>query len=123
MQPPTKRGTYEASFRLKVIEVAKTSNNCTVARTFDVTEKLVRDWSLLVWNMFQSHITESCKARLSRTNTDIAVVHSGLTSLLQPLHRPFKDSMREEWINRMLHGENIVINRWSYVCCFTGCFV
>ena len=44
MEPLTKRRKYEASFKLKVIEVAKASNNCAAARTFDVTEKLVRDW-------------------------------------------------------------------------------
>ena len=40
----TKRGKYEASFELKVIEVAVASNNCAAPRTFDVTEKVVRDW-------------------------------------------------------------------------------
>ena len=44
MKQPTKRKKYEASFKLKVIEVAKVSNNCAAARTFDVTEKIVRDW-------------------------------------------------------------------------------
>ena len=44
MEPPTKRRKYEASFKLKVIEVAKESNNCAAARKFDVTEKMVREW-------------------------------------------------------------------------------
>ena len=43
--------------------------------------RIRKEQSLLVWGMFQSHIIE---ARLSRTNTDIAVVPRGLTSLLQP---------------------------------------
>ena len=65
--------------------------------------------SLLVWDMFRSHITENSKARLSRTNTDIAVIPGGLTSLLQPLdvslNKPFKGNVREEWNNWMLNGE------------------
>ena len=44
MEPPKKRRKYEASFKLKVTEVANASNNCAAARTFDVTGKLVRDW-------------------------------------------------------------------------------
>ena len=41
MEPPTKRGTYEASFKLKVIKAAKASNNCAAVRTLDVTEKIL----------------------------------------------------------------------------------
>ena len=41
----SKRRKYEASFKLKVIKQAKESNNCAAARTFDITEKTVRDWS------------------------------------------------------------------------------
>ena len=44
MEPPTKRRKYKASIKLKVIEVAKASNNSAAARTFDVTEKMVRYW-------------------------------------------------------------------------------
>ena len=44
MELPTKRRKYEASFKHKVIEVLKASNICAAARTFDVTEKMVRDW-------------------------------------------------------------------------------
>ena len=43
-EPPTKRRIYEASFELNVIGVATASNNSAAARTFDVTEKMVRDW-------------------------------------------------------------------------------
>ena len=43
MEPPTKR-KYEASFKLKVINIAKGSNNCVAARKFDVTEQMVREW-------------------------------------------------------------------------------
>ena len=44
MEPLTKRRKYEASFKLKVVDVAKGSNNCAAARQFDVTEKMVREW-------------------------------------------------------------------------------
>ena len=40
MELPTKR-KYEASFKLKVVDVAKGSNNCAAARQFNVTEKMV----------------------------------------------------------------------------------
>ena len=55
-----------------------------------------KERSLLVWDMFRSHIKENSKARLSRT-------------LPQPidanLSKPVKDNEREEWNNWMLHGE------------------
>ena len=44
MESPTKRRKEEASFKRKVIEVAKASYNCAAAKTFDETEKMVRDW-------------------------------------------------------------------------------
>lgn len=44
MDPPPKRRKYEVSLKLKVIELAKESNNCAALRTFDVTEKMVRNW-------------------------------------------------------------------------------
>ena len=44
MEPPTKRRKYEASFKQNVIEVVKASSNCAAARTFDVTETMMRDW-------------------------------------------------------------------------------
>ncbi|XP_064095201.1 RUS family member 1-like [Macrobrachium nipponense] len=59
--------------------------------------------------MFRSHITENTKARLAKINTEIGVIPGGLTSLLQPLdvglNKPFKDNVRQEWNNWMLHGE------------------
>ena len=69
-----------------------------------------KEQSLVVWDIFRRHITDNSKAKLSRTNMDIVVVPGGLTSLLQPLdislNKPFKDNMREERNNWMLHGEN-----------------
>jgi transposase-like protein len=39
-----RRRKYEASFKLKVIKMAKESNSCAAARGFDITEKMVREW-------------------------------------------------------------------------------
>lgn len=44
MQPAAERRKYDVSFKLKVIEVAKSSSNCVAARTFNVTEKMVGEW-------------------------------------------------------------------------------
>ena len=44
MEPIKKRRKHEASLKMKVIEVAMASNNRAAVRTFDVTEKIVRNW-------------------------------------------------------------------------------
>ena len=44
MAPARKRMKYDAGFKLKVVEFAKKTNNCAVAREFTISEKLVRDW-------------------------------------------------------------------------------
>lgn len=50
--------------------------------------------SLLVWDMFRSHRTDGVKRRMNESNTDLAVIPGGLTSLVQPLdfsiNKPFK---------------------------------
>ena len=38
------RTSYEASFKLKVVEFATANNNCAAARLFCVNEKQVREW-------------------------------------------------------------------------------
>jgi len=35
---------YQSSFKLKVVQFAKSTNNCATSRKFDVNEKLIRDW-------------------------------------------------------------------------------
>ena len=40
----SKRMNYQSSFKLKVIQFAKSTNNCAASRKFNVNEKLVRDW-------------------------------------------------------------------------------
>ena len=44
MAPPRKRLKYDASFKVKVVEFAKTNNNCATEAEFGVNEKLDRDW-------------------------------------------------------------------------------
>ena len=39
-----KRPAYDNVFKIRVIEFAECSNNCTAEHEFNVSEKLVRDW-------------------------------------------------------------------------------
>ena len=70
---------------------------------------LRKEKSILVWDMFRSHLTDSVKATLKRNNTVSAVIPGGLTSLLQPLdvslNKPFKDNMRDKWNEWMANGD------------------
>lgn len=65
--------------------------------------------SLLVWDMFKSHLTPNTKKQLAATCTNSAVIPGGLTSLVQPLdvclNKPFKDRVREQWNQWMISGE------------------
>ncbi|CAM1303093.1 Uncharacterised protein r2_g1309 [Pycnogonum litorale] len=42
-----KRSSYDAGFKLKVIEFAEVNGNRAAEREFSVSEKLVRDWRKL----------------------------------------------------------------------------
>ena len=73
---------------------------------------LSRTKSLLVWDSFRAHLVPSVKRLLAAHNTDIAVIPGGLTNIVQPLdvslNKPFKDRMREKWLNWMTDGEKSV---------------
>lgn len=60
---------------------------------------LLRKKSLLVWDWFRAHLADSMTRALRQTNTDVAVIPGGLTSILQPLdvclNKPFKDCMKD----------------------------
>ena len=43
-QSQRKRMKYDATFKIKVVQAAKDSNNSAAARHYCISEKLVRDW-------------------------------------------------------------------------------
>ena len=57
--------------------------------------------SLLVYDMFKTHLMESIKKKLQDHNTDVAIIPGGLASQLQPLdvslNKPFKEKARVMW--------------------------
>jgi len=59
---------------------------------------LGRRRSLLVYDAFEAHLTDSVKSSFKRGNTDLAIIPGGLTSILQlldvSLNNPFKDGVR-----------------------------
>lgn len=64
--------------------------------------------SMLVWDMFRAHITDSVKEKAKNLKTDLCVIPGGLTSMLQPLdvclNKPFKDRLRHIWTAWMMSG-------------------
>jgi len=66
---------------------------------------LGRRRSLLVFDAFEAHVTNSVKSSFKHENTDLAVIPGGLTSILQPLdvslNKPFKDGVRKKWMQCM----------------------
>ena len=69
---------------------------------------LGRRKSLLVYDAFEAHVTDTVKAAFKQENTDFAVIRGGLTSILQPLdvslNKPFKDGVRKRWLQWMADG-------------------
>jgi len=69
---------------------------------------LERRRSLLVFDSFEAHMTDRVKRALKRENMNLAVIPSGLTSILQPLdislNKPFKDGVRKRWMEWMANG-------------------
>ena len=72
---------------------------------------LMKTKSLLVWDMFKAHVTEKSKDHVKHTNTDLAVIPGGLTSVVQLLdvflNKPFKDLIRQYWSAWIIDGEKI----------------
>jgi len=64
--------------------------------------------SLLVWDLFQAHLTYEVKAAQKQQKIDVAVIPGGLTPVLQPLDKclikPFKDSIRKKYLAWMISG-------------------
>ena len=69
---------------------------------------LGRRKSLLVYDSFEDHVTDTVKASFKRENIELAVIPGGLTSLLQPLdvslNKAFKDGVRKQWMQWMADG-------------------
>ena len=69
---------------------------------------LGRRRSLLVLDSFQAHKTEQVEGSFKSENTDFVVIPGGLTSVLQPLdvclNKPFKDRVRQKWVEWMAEG-------------------
>jgi len=70
---------------------------------------LLHKKSLLVWDMFRAHLTDSVKKNLRRHKTNQVVIPGGTTSILQPLdvslNKPFKSNIRKLWNTWMLDGK------------------
>ena len=68
---------------------------------------LGRRKSLLVYDSFEAHVTDTVKASFKRENTDLAVIPGSLTSLLQlvdvSLNKPFNDGVRKQWMADGIH--------------------
>ena len=64
--------------------------------------------SLLVWDSFQAHLTDSVKGDLNHRNIDVAIIPGGLSPVLQPLdkclNKPFKDNVRRKYLAWMISG-------------------
>ena len=64
--------------------------------------------SLLVWDSFRAHLTDSVKHDLQRRKIDVAVIPGGLTLVLQPLdkclNKPFKDNIRRKYLSWLITG-------------------
>ena len=81
-------------------------------------EQGIREWirqslpraerSLLVWDSFRAHLTDSVKDDLKQRNIDVAVIPGGLTPVVQPLdkclNKPFKDNVRRKYLAWMTSG-------------------
>ena len=90
---------------------------------------LERRKSLLVYNSFEAHVTDTVKVSFKRKNTDLAVIPGGLTFLLQllnlSLNKLFKDGVRKQWMADGIRkftdsGWRRLWRNWS-VCGFCKC--
>ena len=130
MQPSTKRRKYDASYKLKVIEVAKASNNCAAARIFDVTEKMVRDWRMneddlkgmlkekcamrrgsLRWPQLEDRVVEWVSVLRQH---GYIIIRNKVKAYALNLDKPhgFKDSRATSgWCSRFMNRKNLVMRK------------
>uniref|UniRef100_A0A8C4RS32 HTH CENPB-type domain-containing protein n=1 Tax=Erpetoichthys calabaricus TaxID=27687 RepID=A0A8C4RS32_ERPCA len=66
--------------------------------------------SMLVLDAFRCHTTDDVKSRLKRHNTDLVIIPSVMTSILQPMdavvNKPFKAALKKKWAEWMINGEH-----------------
>ena len=66
--------------------------------------------SLLIYVSMRAHLTDTVKAKVKKTNSELAVIPGGLTKELQPLnigiYRLFKAKLQVAWEHWMKDGEN-----------------
>ena len=69
---------------------------------------MLKPKALLVWDSFRAHLTQGANKAAAKLETDLAVIPGGLTSILQPLdvsiNKPFKDKLRQKWVDWMMAG-------------------
>jgi hypothetical protein len=73
---------------------------------------LRRQQAMLVLDSFRDHLNEDVKKKLQRGRTDMVVIPGGVTSILQPLDKPFKESLRRFYGELMAEG-NHRYARWK----------
>ena len=70
---------------------------------------LLKKKSILVYDMFKTHLMDSIFFKLRDHNTDVAIIPGGLTSQLQPLdvslNKPFKEKVCVMWSERIAGNE------------------
>jgi transposase-like protein len=90
----TKRkcSSYDASFKLKVVEYAESSNNSAAAREFCASEKVVRDW-----RNAKDKLLEMSKTKRSRKGKQTKLV-----TLEKDLSQWISDQRQEGYIVTML---------------------
>jgi len=57
---------------------------------------------MLVLDAFKGHLTDSVKNQLRKMKTELVVIPSGMTSVLQPMdvsiNKPLKDRLRQQYL-------------------------
>lgn len=70
--------------------------------------------SLLFLDSFTAHLTEAVKEAFRQSNTTVAVIPGGCTSILQPLdvslNKPIKGYLRQSWEHYMLDNSSPHVN-------------
>ena len=69
---------------------------------------ILKQRSMLVWDMFRTHITDDVIEEAKSLKTDLCIIPGGLMSMLQPLdmclNKLFKDHLRQIWTAWIMSG-------------------